>query len=232
MIYYYTYKTTLLKGKLAGHYYYGLHRTNNLNDGYAGSGRIIKDYFKHYGKIEHQTYIKEIIAFYNNDDELNQAEYNLIGNKYQNDKLCLNLKEGGKNVQHGGNKIGHQVSEETRQKISKAHKNKVLSNETKEKIHNILIGNKRALGHIVSNETRKKMSDGKKGKSVSEEAKQKMSISRKGKKFTEEHKNKISQSLKGRKFSEEHKKKLSERHIGNKGMHWKINKETGKRIYY
>ncbi|MBQ5632522.1 MAG: hypothetical protein IIU99_05400 [Treponema sp.] len=212
MIYYYTYKTTLLKGKLAGHYYYGLHRTNNLNDGYAGSGKIIKDYFKRYGKIEHQTYIKEIISFYNNDDELNQAEYNLIGDKYQNDKLCLNLKEGGKNIQHGGEKIGHQVSEETRQKISKAHKNKVLSNETKEKIHNILIGNKRALGHILSNETKEKIKNSHLGLKHSETTKQKMSISRKGKNFTEEHKNKISQSLKGK--------------------HWKINKETGKRIYY
>lgn len=34
--FYYTYKITLLKGSLAGHYYYGQHRTSNLNDGYAG----------------------------------------------------------------------------------------------------------------------------------------------------------------------------------------------------
>ena len=58
----YTYKITLLNGSLAGHYYFGQHSTDDLNDGYAGSGRLVTDYYKKYGKIEHQTYIKEIIA--------------------------------------------------------------------------------------------------------------------------------------------------------------------------
>jgi len=93
--FYYTYKITLLKGSLAGHYYLGRHSTNNLNDGYAGSGRKITDYFKKYPKIEHQTYIKEIIAFYDNDEELNEAEKQLIGDKFLNDDLCLNLCAGG-----------------------------------------------------------------------------------------------------------------------------------------
>lgn len=91
----YTYKITLLKGRLAGHYYYGQHRTDNLNDGYAGSGRKIKDYFKHYEKIEGVTYVKEILHFYKTIEELNQAEYDLIGYKYKIDELCLNLKSGG-----------------------------------------------------------------------------------------------------------------------------------------
>lgn len=112
--FYYTYKITLLKGSLAGHYYYGQHRTNNLDDGYCGSGRIIKDYFKCYDKIEHQTYIKEILAFYDNLDELNKAEYILIGEKYNNDNLCLNIKAGG--GQHGCNK-------ELKEKLSKNHHN-------------------------------------------------------------------------------------------------------------
>lgn len=30
--FYYTYNITILKGSIAGHYYYGQHRTNNLND--------------------------------------------------------------------------------------------------------------------------------------------------------------------------------------------------------
>lgn len=94
----YTYKITLLNGSFAGHYYLGQHSTDNLNDGYAGSGRLVNDYYKKYGKIEHQTYIKEIIAFYNSGEELNQAEFDLIGDKYETDELCLNLRAGGNNA--------------------------------------------------------------------------------------------------------------------------------------
>lgn len=93
--FYYTYKITLLKGSLAGHYYYGRHKTNNLNDGYAGSGKLVSDYYDKYGKIEHQTYIKEIIAFYTDDEELNIGEKEIIGDKYNTDPLCMNLCEGG-----------------------------------------------------------------------------------------------------------------------------------------
>lgn len=111
--FYYTYKITLLKGSLAGHYYYGQHRTNNLNDGYAGSGKVIKDYFKKYDKIEHQTYIKEIISFYNSLEELNKAEFELIGDKYNTDPLCLNLKAGGNQIWY---------SKELLDKLSENHK--------------------------------------------------------------------------------------------------------------
>ena len=58
--FFYIYKITLIKGSFAGHYYFGQHRTNNLNDGYAGSGRILLNYYEKYGKIEGVTYVKEI----------------------------------------------------------------------------------------------------------------------------------------------------------------------------
>lgn len=95
MTYYYIYKITLLKGRLKNHYYYGQHRTKRLQDKYIGSGVKIKDYFKKYKAIEGETYIKEIIKFCNNIEELNQAEYEIIGDKYETDSMCLNLKSGG-----------------------------------------------------------------------------------------------------------------------------------------
>lgn len=86
-------------------------------------------------------------------------------------------------------------------------------------------------GKIMSKESRKKMSKAKKdtipwnkGKHHSEEAKKKNSESHKGKKHSEETKKKIGEAEKGKKnhfygkrFSEEHKKKLSEA----KKDHWK-----------
>ena len=166
--FYYTYKITLLKGSLAGHYYYGQHRTNNLEDSYCGSGSIIKDYLKKYPKIEHQTYIKEIISFYNSLEELNKAEFELIGDKYNTDPLCLNLKAGG-----GGYIM----------KIQNKRKSHICSEETKIKIGIKNKNNKARLGMKASKETREKMSKSSKGKIISEDAKQKMSEAKKGRKW-------------------------------------------------
>lgn len=93
--YYYTYKIILLKGSLAGKYYYGQHITNNLKDGYAGSGTILKDYYKKYRAVEGVTYTKEILKFYNDTDELNKAEEILIGDLWKTDSNCLNRCPGG-----------------------------------------------------------------------------------------------------------------------------------------
>ena len=95
MTYYYIYKITLLKGRLKNHYYYGQHTTNNLDDKYCGSGVKIRYYFKKHKAVEGETYIKEIIRFCNNIEELNQAEYEIIGDKYETDPMCLNLRAGG-----------------------------------------------------------------------------------------------------------------------------------------
>jgi len=168
--FYYTYKITLLKGSLAGHYYYGQHRTSNLNDGYAGSGKIIKKYYDKYGKIEHQTYIKEIIAFYDNADELNEAEDNLIGDKWKNDEMCLNLTRGGVR------EYFKPTSEETKQKLREAakkqfenctdfspfqkFKGKHHSEETKKRISE----HHRTNYHPLTEETKNKIRESSKGR--------------------------------------------------------------------
>lgn len=173
--FYYTYKITLLKGSLTGHYYFGKHITKKLNDGYAGSGRIIRDYFKKYPKIEGVTYVKEILHFYNDEDELNEAEEILIGDLFEKDNLCLNLCRGGKAPK------GFKHSEETRKQISNSK-----------------------LGHNVSDETRNKIScslkgydSPMKGKHLSKEAKEKIREFNLGKQHSEETKLKLSESLKG-----------------------------------
>lgn len=94
--FYYTYRIDLLCGSLKGCYYFGQHRTDNLNDGYAGSGVKLQNYYKKYGLKEGKTFNKTILCFYSNPDELNEAEKNLIGRKYLDDPRCLNLNAGGK----------------------------------------------------------------------------------------------------------------------------------------
>lgn len=112
MIYRYIYKITCLCGSFKDHYYYGQHTTNNLDDGYFASGRKIKDYRKKYP----DGYKREILAFYDTEEELNKVEYEII-HPCLNDPMCLNIAEGGKFGRHP-------QTEETRNKISKGLKGK------------------------------------------------------------------------------------------------------------
>ena len=60
--YNYFYKIT---NNLNGHYYYGVHCTNDLDDGYMGSGKRLHWAYEKYG-IENFT--KEILKFFENKD--------------------------------------------------------------------------------------------------------------------------------------------------------------------
>jgi hypothetical protein len=84
------YRTTnLINGKI----YIGQHSTNNLKDGYKGSGLLISKAFKKYGK----EYFKfEIIEFSDSREYLDELEKKLI-----NDQKALN-NEIGYNIHQGG----------------------------------------------------------------------------------------------------------------------------------
>lgn len=185
--YYYTYKITLLKGRLANHYYFGQHQTNDLNDGYSGGGSLLRRYYKKYGAIEGDTYLKEIINFYDNLEQLNQAEYILIGDKYKTDPMCINMCTGG-------HKAGY--SDDYRKKLSEAKLGKSLTEEHKKNI-----GESRK-GHMVTLETRSKISKSSKGKKISEESKDKNRQAHLGKTPSNETKQKMRASHK--KYWEEH----------------------------
>lgn len=214
--YYYIYKITVTEGSLSGSYYFGQHKTNNLTDGYKGSGTILKRYYKKYPK----SYNIEILSFYNSQEELDQAEYDII-NQYLNDDKCLNICFGGKS---GG---GHKQSDETKQKISETMKGRPAHNKgipasdiTKQKISVKSKGHSGyMLGKHQTESTKQKISNANKGRQTSDETKKKISEALKGKKKSEEHIIHMSEALKGRvspnkgkKFSEEHRRKLSEAH--------------------
>lgn len=168
--FYYTYKIVLTEGSLKGHYYYGQHRTKNINDNYKGSGAIIRSYYKKYPN----SYIKEILQFFNNLDELNVAEEILIGTLYDDDPMCLNRCSGGRNSipsmavrqlwsAHRKGRVawfkGKHHTEESKRKMSESKKGQIPwnlgithSEQTCQKIR------EKALGHIITQDTREKMS--------------------------------------------------------------------------
>lgn len=117
MIYKYIYKTINLTN---GKSYIGQHTTNNEYDNYLGSGSELNKDIK---SIGYKYFIKGIIEYCDNKDELNEREkywieyYNTINEGYN---IC---KGGGDYPVLYGDKNGFfnkKHSEETRKKMSKA----------------------------------------------------------------------------------------------------------------
>lgn len=87
--YFFIYKTTNL---LNGKYYIGMHCTNNLKDGYLGSGTRLRRSIRKYGV---QNFKLEILEYCKTYDELKQREKQIVNVDLLKDNLCMNLKPGG-----------------------------------------------------------------------------------------------------------------------------------------
>jgi hypothetical protein len=87
--YHFIYKTTNL---LSGRYYIGMHSTNDLNDGYIGSGKRLKASIRKHGIENHKF---EILEFFDSRKELALKESQLVTMKEVINKECMNLKVGG-----------------------------------------------------------------------------------------------------------------------------------------
>ena len=167
------------------------------------------------------------IECYRKDLLMNSGIYcikNLINNKIYVGS-SVNIEQRFTEHKHGLNNNTHhnshlQRSLETKKKMSKAQKGKIISFEQRIKISNSLKGNK------LSEETRIKIGKKSAGRLHSEETKAKIgksnSISLKGSKLTKETKDKISKALRGKrnslgyKHTEEVRKRMSDSKKGHK----------------
>ena len=133
------YKTTnIINGKI----YIGQDSKNNKN--YLGGGILIKKALLKYGK---ENFIKEIIEYCNNKNELNEREIYWIEFFNATDHTV------GYNIETGGNAKNH--SDETRKKIGDSKRGKSLSFEHKLNI-GIASANRTESTHLKLSESRKK----------------------------------------------------------------------------
>ena len=95
-MYHYLYKITNLTNNK---YYYGVHSTENLNDGYMGSGKIIKQSVKKHGK---ENFKKEILEYFDTVEQMYQREAEVVNENTIQDPNCYNITLGG----HGLSKRG------------------------------------------------------------------------------------------------------------------------------
>lgn len=164
--YYIVYETI---NKINGKRYIGCHATDNLDDGYLGSGNLLKEAIKKYGTINFERKILHIVK---TPGEMFELEASLVTEEFVNNPDTYNLVPGG----FGGFKVQDKEKWKAKLKISRQ-------------------GRKPALGLKHSEITKQKISDFNKGKTAwniglpgtflgkkhTEESKIKNSIAHKGK---------------------------------------------------
>lgn len=96
-------------------YYYGVHDGSDTQN-YEGSGLLLKQAYEKYGK---ENFIKEILLWFDTEDEAYEYEEIIVNEKMinKNNPMCYNLCVGG----HGGDTFSCQTperQEEIRQKCS------------------------------------------------------------------------------------------------------------------
>lgn len=205
------YLTTCLKNNKK---YVGSHICDKLDDGYLGSGHMIKKAIKKYGK---ENFGREILEYCEVIDDARNLEYNYINEYNTLTPNGYNIsKSGGANL--SGHKLsdkqkilisennakywsGKKRSDKTKEKISKSHKNKTTGRKGKGFKKEFIEKYGESIGEIKYNEFINKQRKSHLGKKHSEETLSKKSKSMKGKNKgpkSEETKRKISESLKRR----------------------------------
>ena len=111
-MFYTIYKIT---NKLDDKFYIGMHKTSNLDDGYMGSGKLIKRAIQKHG-IENFT--KEILHMFDNEEDMKNKEKELVTIS----EMSYNLCDGG----HGG--FGY-INRDESLRIEKNKKARKITNE-------------------------------------------------------------------------------------------------------
>ena len=164
--YHFIYKTTNL---LNGKYYIGMHSTDNLNDGYMGSGKRLRYSINKHGKDNH---VVEALEFFEDRKKLIAKEKEIVTLNEIAKEKCLNLCVGGEGgfISEEGHRKGTKKMVEI---ISERMKNdtnfydnwkKSVSNALKKRHKEGKIKYDTFTGKKHSEETKKIMSELKKGK--------------------------------------------------------------------
>lgn len=156
--------------------YIGVHKTEDINDGYMGSGVYLKRAQEKYG-IE--NFIKEILAVFDNPEDMFEMESILVNEEFVKREDTYNLKVGG----FGGFDHLNDGSEE--------HINRCQKGGT---ARAVAFHIERYANPDLDSKWRESISQSCKGRKHSEETKQKISQSSLGRKHSIDSKRKIGEA--------------------------------------
>ena len=129
-----------IENLLDGKYYIGVHKTSNLDDGYFGSGKHLHQAISKHG-IE--NFKKTILQFFDNEDDMFDAEASIVNEEFVRDRQTYNMKVGG----NGGWSYVHENG------LNRGFTGRKHSIETRKRLSDV------ASGRTVSESTRKKLSE-------------------------------------------------------------------------
>lgn len=144
----------LIENLINGKTYIGQHKTNDLNDRYMGSGKILKQAYAKYG-IENFT--KTILETTDSKEKINELERHYISEYRKMGKAEYNVAHGG----DGGNVMDFLTDEqivEWKRKLSVTSAERIWKDEWRKKI------SEKRKGMKFSEETRRRISEAGKGR--------------------------------------------------------------------
>ena len=102
-------------------WYIGIHSTNDLNDGYLGSGKILKHSISKYGKDAHK---RDILFICEDRESAKRLESTMVNNTVLKLPRCMNIVEGGYTNNFGDTPWNKGLSKENTPKLSNAGRKK------------------------------------------------------------------------------------------------------------
>lgn len=158
--------------------YIGVHRTENLNDGYMGSGKLLKRAIRKYGT---ENFTKEILQLYPTYKQALLAEKKMVTLEYIESDDNYNLREGGYGRCGWSSECRQKMSQNKRDKWKNDAKfrDKMLtinrSTTRRDKISKSLTGKKRKNPQNKNLDKIRKTAETHKGMKRTAQAKQNMS---------------------------------------------------------
>lgn len=121
-MFYYLYKiTNLVNGKI----YVGVHKAKSMDDGYMGSGKVIKSAIEKYGL---ENFRKDILETFENAEAMYAREKEVVNDDFLRRKDIYNLRRGG----DGGFDY---INKNEELRIEKNRKARRIANEQIERIY-------------------------------------------------------------------------------------------------